>query len=178
MKKFILFIIITLTTITVLSGCEVKTSVDDQQKAQQEQMLNDMNNQVGMPNIKEWSEKKMAKQILELRDNSKLITYAYVQNENGKFTFIGQCIGFGLPYSTQYTNPEKLEWHNSGGYYNLPQADPNGLFSPSSVSATWIQYVNPDNGKIEVIYCEPNILITQSKLPKRIVESWSIPSDY
>lgn len=154
------------------TGCE--QSVDSQQSEQQEKMLQDQQSQVGLPDIHEWTEKKMMKEILELRDNSKLITYAYLQNINGKLLYLGQCVGFGLPYSTQYTNPERYAYNG----VSLPQADPNGLFSAQGVSATWIQYFNSDTGKREVIYCEPNVVITQSKLPKRLCEEWSLPKDY
>jgi hypothetical protein len=187
MKRLIMLIVSAIFVLGLLVGCEPTTvnpaSVDSQQAVQQEQLLKDQNNQVGLPNIKEWSEKKMAKEIFELRDNSKLITYAYFQNMNGKFIYLGQCIGFGLPYSVQYTNPEKVDTVDGGEYgarnpYTLPQADPNGLFMPEGLSATWLQYVNPDTGKREVIYCEPNVVVTQSKLPKRLVEEWSLSKDY
>jgi hypothetical protein len=137
--------------------------------------MNEINNQVGMPNIKEFYEKKMAKEIFELRDNSKLITYAYSQSIDGKFIFIGQCIGFGLPYSTQYTNPEKYMGYSG---IILPQADPNGLFTPTGLSATWLMYINPDTGEKEIIYTEPQIVVTQSKLPKRLCAEWSLPENY
>lgn len=181
LKKIVMVIILICISMFLFVGCDTATStVDGNQAQQQEQMLKDMNNQVGLPDIKEWSEKKMMKEILELRDNSKLVTYAYFQNLNGKMVFLGQCIGYGLPYSTQYTNPERIADHSSqSGYAILPQADPNGLFSSDGgVSATWLQYINPDTGKREVIYCEPNIIVTQSKLPKRLCEEWSLPSNY
>jgi hypothetical protein len=188
MKKILSLIMAMGIVMVLFTGCDegqntYMGSVDQQQKAQQEQMQKDMSNQVGMPNIKEWSEKKMMKEIIELRDNSKLVTYAYLQNLNGKFVFLGKCIGYGLPYSTQYTNPEKVDTVDGGEYgaenpYTLAQSDPNGLFSGDGVSATWLQYINPDTGKREVIYCEPNIIVTQSKLPKRLCEEWSLPKDY
>ena len=182
-KKIILTIALMIMIFMVLtagtSSCGMESNtVDSVQAVQQEQMLQDMNSQIGLPSIKEWSEKKMMKEILELRDNSKLITYAYLQNLNGKMVFLGQCIGYGLPYSTQYTNPERIASEHSYGYAILPQADPNGLFSAQGVSATWVQYINPDTGKREVLYCEPNIIVSQSKLPKRLCEEWSLPKDY
>lgn len=55
-------------------------------------------------------------------------------------------IGFGLPYGTEYTNPEKAEYHSSGGYAVTPQADPNGLFKAQGVQATWICMIDPVTG--------------------------------
>ena len=60
----------------------------------------------------------------------------------------------------------------------MPQAEPNGLFMPEGLSATWLMIINPDTGEMEVIYCEPTITVTQSKLPKRLVAEWSLTEDY
>ena len=181
-KKIIGMVLCLGLMFSLIMGCSDTSTpkIDQQQTVQQEQMQKDMNNQLGLPDIKEWSEKKMAKEIYELRDNSKLVTYAYTQNLNGKFVYLGQCIGFGLPYSTQYSNPQKEVY--SGGYNSgfgsIPQAEPSGLFIPEGLSATWLQYINPETGKREIIYSEPNIVVTQSKLSKRLCEEWSIPSNY
>lgn len=182
MKKFLILIVSLVLATSFLVGCEfayVEPDAEQKQKQQTKQIINEMNNQIGMPNIKEFYEKKMAKEIFELRDNSKLVTYAYSQNLDGKFVYLGQCIGFGLPYSVQYTNPEKVDFaykRGASGYdpYTLPQADPNGLYMPDGLSATWLMYINPETGEREIIYTEPSIVVTQSKLPKRLVASWSI----
>lgn len=184
MKRILGLVLVFGFGLVILTGCSasVPENADNKQAAQQEKMMNDQVNQVGLPDIKDWSEKKMAKEVYELRDNAKLVTYAYTQNLNGKFIYIGQCIGFGLPYSVQYTNPEKMvdgvDLGDSYGTMLVPQPEPNGLFMPDGLSATWLQYINPDTGKREVIYCEPNIVVTQSKLPKRLLETWSIPDNY
>lgn len=173
MRKFIGFVMIFIVMITFV-GCEIPQSAEQKQTYATQQILTDMNNQIGMPNVKEFYEKKMAKEIYELRDNSKLVCYAYTQAMNGKLVYIGKCMGYGLPYSTQYTNPEKYEVNGA----TLPQADPNGLYMPSSSSATWIMLINEENGKREIMYCEPNTIVTQSKMSRRLVESWSLPDNY
>jgi len=180
MKKLILLLTV-IVLVGVFAGCsEEESTIDSKQKAQQEQMQKDMDNAVGMPNIKNWTEKKMAKEIQELRDDPKLVCYYYTQNlYSGKFIYMGRCIGYGLPYSTQYTNPEKVGITPSYcNPYTLPQADPNGLFSQPGTNATWIRYINPDTGKSEIDYMEPNALIKASKLPKRMCEDWSLPEGY
>lgn len=172
MKKIIVTIILILS-LSSLVGCDT-LDVDTQQKQQQEQMLQDMQNQVGMPNIKEWTEKKLAKEILELRDTSKLITYTYLKNLEGRFVYIGQSIGYGIPDSVKYTNPMKVEYSTLA----IPQADPTGLFMPEGLKGTWIQYINQDTGKRELLYTESEIVVSQSKLPKRLCAEWSLPTDY
>lgn len=155
-----------------LIGCD--ETVDSKNETAQEKLLQQANDQVGMPNITNFYEKKMAKKILELRDDSNLICYAYVQNQmGGKFIFLGKCVGYGLPYGTEYTNPERV---TSGGH-ELPQADPNGLFPSSGTSATWLMMVN-DKGEQKPMYCEPNTVVVQDKLDKRLVETWSLTPDY
>jgi hypothetical protein len=184
MKK-IIFLITTLLTMSIIfTGCNTENT-ETQISAQQDKIIKEASNQVGLPNIKEFYEKKMAKEIFELRDNSKLICYAYTKNEmTGKYVYEGQCMGYGLPYSTQYTNPEQIIKFNESYAYagdapqTMPQADPNGLYMPNSASATWLMMINEETGKKEIEYYEPNLVVTQNKKPKRLCEEWSLPKDY
>ncbi len=158
----------------LLSGCADATS-DDVQQQQQETMLKEASSQTGMPAIKNFRERKMLKEILELRDQDGLVTFTYIENLNpvavhgrtalgGKLTYLGETIGYGIPYATQYTNPQKCEWY-SGGYRTLPQADPNGLFSPASADGTWILMKDPNGKKVSPVYIEPKIACFPFKLP-------------
>lgn len=181
MKRVLILLMVIVLTLGVV-GCGVtdrEPSVDDKQTQQTEALQREMNNQVGMPDISNFYEKKMAKEIYELRDDSELITYVYMQNLDGQFIYLGEAVGFGLLYSTQFSNPERVttEKYDLGGYHSqaiMPQAEPNGLFTPDGLSATWLIYVNPETGEREIIYSEPSITVTQSKLPKRLVADWSI----
>ena len=116
--------------------------------------------QVGMPAIVNFAEKRMMKDILELRDQN-VATYTYTMDMNGKFHKVCNSVGFGLPYATQYTNPQMPQRTTDGGsIYVLPQADPNGLYSPASADGTWVQCVNPKNGKPTVVYIEPRVIVS------------------
>jgi hypothetical protein len=164
-------------------GVSKEQDSDKQASVQQEEILKQGNDQVGLPNITNFYEKKLAKKIIELRDDSKLVTYAYTTNMNGKYVYLGKCMGYGLPYDTQYTNPQKVDTVDGGQYgarnpYVLNQADPNGLFSGSGTSATWLMLIDETTGEQSVVYAEPNMLITQTKLPKRLIETWSLPDNY
>ena len=150
------------------SGCESTPNTNDVLAAKQESLMKEANAQVGMPAITQFTERKMMKMILELRDKPNLILYAYIVPEmTGKPVFLGKCIGYGLPYSTQYTNPEVAEYHGetSGGNITMPQADPNGLFMPASAEGTWIMLIDPETNEAKPVYCEPRILISPFKLP-------------
>jgi len=142
------------------SSCE--NSSDDIQKEQQEKLLKEGSAQTGMPAIKNFRERKMLKDILELRDQEGLVTYTYIFCEmTGKFTFLGQTVGYGIPYATQYTNPQKSEYSTLA----LPQADPNGLFSPASAEGTWVLMKDPGGPDVKPVYVEPRIFVSPFKLP-------------
>lgn len=146
--------------VTCVSCDGIVSNSDERMTQQTEAAMREANAQVGMPAIVNFQERKLAKMIFELRDSVDLITYAYIVNHmTGELVFIGKCIGFGLPYSVQYTNPEKIEGGRNGGWITLPQADPNGLFMPSGLSATWLMMIDKD-GEPRPVYVEPPIIVS------------------
>jgi hypothetical protein len=84
-------------------------------------------------------------------------TYTYIVDMNGKFHKVCDSLGYGLPYATQYTNPQRV-YSDAHGYGTLPQADPNGLYSPASADGTWVMCLNPKTKKAEPQYIEPRIV--------------------
>jgi len=178
MKKHRLILTLVLAIIVMgilifLNGCDktVKPSADKELANQTELAMQEANRQVGMPAIVNFQEKKIMKQIYELRDQEDYICYAYLFNaftgEVGQF--IGKCIGYGLPYSTQFSNPEKVV---SGGrmlgytastvesILAIPQPEPNGLFMPEGLSATWLLLIDPETNEPRPVYIEPEILVS------------------
>lgn len=167
-------------------GCSETTVSESSTKMeakQQEELSKQAIMSVGLPNISNFYEKKTLKKILEMRDNPKIINYLYTRNNmSGKWIYEGKCVGFGIPYTTQYTNPEKMGTVEGGQYnaenpYTLPQADPNGLYSVPNGTATWVIKVG-DKGQQTVEYIESEIRVTQEKLDKILVETWSLTKDY
>lgn len=146
---------------TGFTGC-IEESSDRKQQEAQERILQEGTAQSGMPAIKNFRERKLLKEIIEMRDQEGLVTYTYtIAEQTGKLRFLGQSIGYGIPAATQYTNPEK--WIAAGT--TLPQADPNGLFSPSSAEGTWVLLKDPNSDKVAPIYVEPRIIVSPFKLP-------------
>ena len=166
------FVLAALVGLTVLvPGCgEYETTADQKQKEQTEQLMSEINRQVGLPNITNFQQKKLMKMVYELCDKENLICYAYIKSDyHGRLCFIGKCIGFGIPFSAQYTNPEKLvRAYDHGGTTDMsvPQADPNGLFMPTSSSATWLMMIDPDGGEPRPVYIEPEIVVSPFALHK------------
>lgn len=149
------------------SSCNGKTpSADDRQRAATAQLTAEADRQVGMPAINNFQERRFARMISELRDEE-VTTYTYTVDMNGNRHFLCQSVGFGLPYSTQMTNPERaIRWggNNSRTIATIPQAEPNGLFMPDNVDATWVLCLNPDTGDISPIYSEPQLLVSPFRL--------------
>ena len=144
-----------------LTGC-IEESSDTKQREQQERILQEGTAQTGMPAIKNFRERKLLKQIIEMRDQDGLVTYTYtVPETTGRPVFLCNSIGYGLPAATQYTNPEKYEYNGT----TIPQADPNGLFSPSSAEGTWVLCTDPNgSGKTRPVYVEPRVIVSPFKL--------------
>jgi len=165
MKLNIIRLAVILSAFSLASCVEEQTS-DRKQQQEQESILQEATSSVGMPAIKNFRERKLAKDILELRDQEGIITYTYIVAEaTGKLVFLGESIGYGLPYSTQFTNPEKIERYSSaGGYVTLPQADPNGLFSPASADGTWVMMKDPNGSKVVPVLVEPRCIVSPFKL--------------
>lgn len=165
MRKISTLIIIGMILFMLL-GCE--ESADEKQARQTASMMTEINNQVGMPNIVNFQQKKLMKMIFELCDKENLITYAYIKSDyHGKLIFIGKCIGFGIPFSAQYTNPERVARYYGTGM-SLPQPDPNGLFMPTSSSATWLMMIDPETNEPRPVYIEPEIVVSPFPLTKNM----------
>jgi len=148
----------------LLTTCGPPTS-DDIQRQQQERLLAEGTAQTGMPAIKNFRERKLLKDILELRDQEGLVTYTYLWNEyTGKKVFFCDSIGYGIPYATQYTNPAKVDSSGNRAPAVIPQADPNGLFSPASAEGTWVLCKNPEGQEVRPVYIEPRVIVSPFKL--------------
>lgn len=159
MKKFIISILILAFTVSLV-GCE--ESSDTIQREQQERILAEGTAQVGMPAIVNFRERKLLKDIIELRDQEGLTTYTYLVSEmNGQVgDLLCKSIGYGIPAATQFTNPMKYVVNGAV----LPQADPNGLFSPSSAEGTLVMCLDKKGGRALPIYVEPRVIVSPFEL--------------
>jgi len=168
--------IIIVALISLLFSCKVeKANSDVIQAKQTEKALDEAQRQIGMPNIVNFQQRKLMKLIYEMCDKEDLVCYAYIKSDyQGKLMFIGKCIGFGIPFSAQFTNPEKIvQGDHQLGYdlagrinypMSIPQADPNGLFMPTSSSATWLMMIDPKTKKPRPVYIEPEIVVSPFQL--------------
>jgi hypothetical protein len=152
-------IILALVFLSFLGG-DCDDDSDERQTKQQETILAEGTSQVGMPAVKNFRERKLLKDIIEMRDQTGLVTYTYiVPEQTGKLVFLCDSIGYGIPAATQFTNPQKITCGHSH-CQPIPQADPNGLFSPSSAEGTWVMCKDPKGNDVKPVYIEPRILVS------------------
>jgi hypothetical protein len=154
--------------ITLFSfGCDISSSSRIEEE-QQEVLLRQAVESVGMPAMKNFREKKLFKEIFEMRDQASLTTYTYiVAEQTGQLVFFCNSVGYGIPYATQFTAPGKI---SDGGGHVIPQADPNGLYSPSSADGTWILCKDPNGDEVKPVFVEPKIIVSQFDLIKKVIE--------
>jgi hypothetical protein len=137
---------------------------DRVQRIQQEALLAEGTSAVGMPAIKNFRERRLLKDIFELRDQSGLTTFTYLVNMQGSPVFFCRSIGYGIPYATQFTNPQKIGYASEWGVATLPQADPNGLFSPASADGTWVMCKDPHGNDVRPVFVEPRVVVSPFEL--------------
>lgn len=150
-------IVIALASVLLLGARCGEGRTDAKQREQTEMLMSEAQRQVGMPGIVNFQQRKLMKMVYELCDKEDLICYAYIKSDyHGKLFYIGQCVGFGIPFSAQFTNPEKYLYEGT----TIPQPDPNGLFMPTSSSATWLMMIDPKTKEPRPVYLEPEIVVS------------------
>ena len=151
-------LLLALPLVAMLAACDQAPNSTQIERRKQEEMSMQAVTQVGMPAITNFAEKRMFKDILELRDKN-TPTVTYLVGMNNQLTKVCDSVGFGLPYATQYTNPARTVDYTHGVAV-IPQADPNGLYSPASADGTWVLCVDHKDGKAKPVYIEPRILVS------------------
>ncbi|MEQ1500154.1 MAG: hypothetical protein ABL917_02130 [Parcubacteria group bacterium] len=161
----------------ILVGCEeLPKSSDTIQQKQQETILAEGTAAIGMPAIKNFRRRRIMKDIQEMLDQNGLVTYTYLENMNptpihghtalgGKLTFFCNSVGYAISAATQFTNPQKIEHPNQGVWFTMPQADPDGLFSPASAEGSWVMCKDPNGTDTKPTYSEPRLVTSPFKLP-------------
>jgi|GEM_PF-502537 len=176
--KQLIALLVALSVILVACGPTSQSSNDIARQRQEEQ-LSQAVAQVGMPALPNLRTFRLVKYIFEMCDKE-VSTYTYLWSEfNGKAVFLCNSIGFPVPYASQLTAPESMQFYNLGrrpggasgegrvyGHAVLPQADPDGVFKPASAEATWIVCLNPITGKkADPGFVEPRTMAFPFPLP-------------
>jgi hypothetical protein len=140
-------------------SCDTPPSTQQKEAAAQDRVQAESNASVGMPNIVNFTEKRIYKEIFEKRDEPNLSTYTYLIGMNNQHTALCRSVGYGIPESEQFTNPSTVQDFGRSSYVFevIPQADPNALYSSPSANGTWILCLEK-NGKVEPVRSEPNVI--------------------
>lgn len=162
MKRTLLSLAV-LASVT-LTGClDSVSSSDTIQREAQERILQEGTTQLGMPAIKNFREKRLLKMIYELRDQDGLVTYTYTVNKmTGKPVFLCNSIGYAINDATGYTNPDKVVHNNGQSFGTMPQAEPNGLFTPDNSNAYWVMCMGKD--KPLPVFVGSEVIVSPIKL--------------
>lgn len=143
-----------------LTACEPDQTGARRESDATKQLMNQTSTVVGMPAVKNFTEKRQLKMLYELRDNADLVTYSYYVDMAGKLHKIcpGVSVGYGMPFSAQFTAPAVDNYYSSGATITTHQPEPNGLYMPDSTSATWV--ICQIEGELKPIYVEPQIIVS------------------
>lgn len=166
MKKYLYPLLLAFVVLPLCACSSEDTSIGDRkQVAAQQQLTDNAAQQVGMPGVTSFTEKKIMRRLYEMRDKN-IATYTYIVDMNGKLHHVCDSMGYGLPYGTQFTSPERpayaYETHESGNV-TLPQAEPNGLYMPSSAEGTWVICAST-KGEFTPMYLEPRVIVSPFRL--------------
>lgn len=172
MKRLILSAVVAMGMVATMAsamGASPTKSADASAAAATAQMAAEAQRQTGMPAIRHFTEKKAVKWLYELRDEPNYRTYTYIVNLNGDLVPLCNSIGYGVPASVQYSNPERV-YHERGTQGStatfIPQPEPNGLFMPEGLAATWVMCVDEAGDDVKAVYVEPEIIVSPIQLKK------------
>jgi hypothetical protein len=146
-----LLFMITLTA----AGC-----FESQTSASQEQADSACNMWGCKPAITQFYEYHQLQQIYEARDNPETVLSDYLYSPvTGQLTCFGKSYGYGVPYSTEMSQPQTA----SGG--SVPE--PNGLYPSQNTNADWLNRVH-DTKKGQSItpdFVEPELIVSPNSYP-------------
>ena len=161
------FLIAVFALIPCLAGCMEESVSDKREREQTARLTEQASTQVGMPGITRFTEKRNLKMLYELRDDPKLTTVAYIVDLNGHLHKFCDALGYGFPYATQFTNPQRDTYYGNGNatsgtavHFQMPQPEPNGLFMPGAADGTWVMCLNPETKAVQPVYVEPRVIIS------------------
>ncbi len=168
MKKTLLLMLALTTSLFLFGfsddGCDSRPTTDQKQSDEQAKALEQAHNQIGMPAVTSFSERRMVKDLYEMRDKP-APTHTYVFSEQrGCLLYLGASMGYGLPYATQFTSPTREVYRGNYVYNQVPQAEPNGLFMPASTEGTWVLLKEPGGDQTRPVYVEPRVIVSPFRL--------------
>lgn len=135
LRGLALSIVMSLTLVACTSSPPTVTEVEAKKTAQS---TNDAALSVGFPSTPFKLTKKTLRLIYEQQDRGFDTYVTYRLPLTGDVRLICKGYSFPVPYSTQYTRPEEMEWRgNIIGWVQMPQAEPDAVYKATSHSGTY-----------------------------------------
>jgi len=147
-------------------------SADAIQREETAQMVAEAQARIGTADITNFTERRWVQYLYELRDET-FTTYSYYMDMQGDLHFLCESLGYGINASIQFTNPERPfydiigrdgtdgrggnRWSSMTGM--IPQPEPNGLFMPEGLAATYVLCSDGEGG-VEPVYWEPELIVS------------------
>jgi hypothetical protein len=154
-------IVFSALAIMSLAACSEYTPSAEQVQANQQQDISKRAvEEVGIYTPTHFTRKRLANRIGQLLDDPNYATVSYAQGMDGRLTCIGHTIGYPMPGATQTTAPQRLATSAETLYRDdmlVPQPEPDQLYYPASVDATWILLINQKTGQAEPVYFEGHV---------------------
>ena len=170
----------------LLAACQPPppATANDVQRDQQAAMNSEGVAAVGMPNIVNHRDQRAVKFWYERRDQANLLTYTYTRNMEGRWVWYCDSIGYPIPGGTQYSAPTAMQRYRvrdprypasdvNGWDYGiaaLPQAEPNGVFPPSTAEGSGAICINPRTNQASASYAEDKLNTFEYPQPNAINE--------
>jgi hypothetical protein len=166
-KRFLLSLLVLLLVVSsFISAPAYAAGSDDKFEAAVEAQVQAIQAKHGTPAIVNGRDYLTTKEMYEYRDRANFATFSYLQDNRGKFHCAGLSVGYPMPASVQISNPRKyVQSSSSYGILTLPQAEPNGLFMPDGLSATYQKIINPNTGEVSLGYFEDDLIVLPYELP-------------
>ena len=147
---------------------------DREAAADLESQLLESFRQVPLPAITNWTERRAVQYLYELRDHPDFTTLSYlVVPMTGQFVLLCNSVGYGINASIQIANPIKHTDPGGDNFGNgampIPQAEPNGLFMPEGLAATYVMCIDEEAGELAPMYVEPEIIVSPFALDPALV---------
>jgi len=161
MRTILTIALSSLALVACGGGEPVRQSADTRQAQQTAEIAAEADARIGTPGITNFTERRWVRYLYELRDET-FTTYSYYMDLQGDLHFLCESIGYGINASIQFTNPERVahrQTYQGGSYGTLPQPEPNGLFMPEGLAATYV-LCSDGQGGIAPVYWEPELIVS------------------
>jgi hypothetical protein len=132
---------------------------DLRQRQLQEPLLTRATDTVGMPTMDNFRERQMLREVFEARDKP-IQTQVYLINSDGHLSKLCDSVGYGIPASTQFTNPLQPALTGSA----IAQAEPNALFNSPYTHGTWVDCIDHASNQTHLVFVQPNVIISPEPL--------------